>query len=167
MPSLFIAAFFLRQYPSWLRGRSSSVTPLLFHRPSHLQAMGQPEARPQPRSVSWLAPIVSSESIPGRGLKCWLAVPVARLGGLAPALLGAVVGVAGAPSPGTPRAAERKGSSSASSTSLVASSLATAVAAPASGSSAGSAPAVHEMRVVIGNRRLMQDEGVAVSSQVS
>ena len=97
----------------------------------------------QQRSVAWLAPIITSESLPGRGLKCWLLCPAGRLAGrrLGPPI----------PTPGS------AGSSSSSSSRPGSSSGAV-------GGSGGGGGTV-EVRLTLGNRRLMREEGITLSSQ--
>jgi len=135
--------------------------------------------------VSWLAPITASEALPGRGLKCWLACPASHFAGLASSSLqpsgsiGANVGIKlKAVTPATPdlepagpsqAQSQSSGDSSGvdgsgpSAASAAAASLAAGAANTAS--TAGNAATV-EVRLAIGNRRLMQEEGVALSPQV-
>ncbi|KAL4449504.1 hypothetical protein ABPG77_007148 [Micractinium sp. CCAP 211/92] len=119
----------------------------------------------QLRDVAWLAPAVASEAISGRGLKCWLTVPPSHLAGLLPLvtslpppqLLGAPgpVGAAGGGS-GTARAeaVRHEGAVSEAGT------------AGDTASDTCSSESSVEVRVCIGNRRLMQEEGVALSPEV-
>lgn len=119
----------------------------------------QEAAAQQLRSVGWLAPITSSEALPGRGLKCWLAVPAERLPGTPPALLGTSLVWPGGPpgdaglAPATPRAGEGADAAGAASQGI----------SSAGGGSGGTV----EVRLAIGNRRLMQEEGIAVGPQAS
>lgn len=120
----------------------------------------------QLRDVAWLAPAVASEAISGRGLKCWLTVPPSHLAGLLPLvtslpppqLLGAPgpVGAAGGGS-GTARAeaVRHEGAVSEAGT------------AGDTASDTSSSESSVEVRVCIGNRRLMQEEGVALSPEVT
>ena len=119
--------------------------------------------------LQWLAPIFSSEALPGRGLKCWLAVPAARMHGLPSDLLAgiisggssighgggmpdSVVAPAAALHPAPADAALQPGAGASSPSS--------------DGSGPAAAPAV-EVRLAIGNRRLMAEEGVDVGTQAS
>lgn len=126
------------------------------------------------RSVSWLAPITGSEALPGRGVKCWLACPTARVAGVLPALVAGrtASALAGSKSPGRPTGgsparlaplpADGKGAAGAA---------AEAGLAPLTpdGEEEGGAPGggggAVEVRLAIGNRRLMQEEGITLSAQ--
>lgn len=144
-------------------------------------ARSQPRQQ-QPRSVGWLASFTASEALPGRGLKCWLACPEERLGGLvpAPAALGAcaVWPLAAADAstdsscgcdtlealvPETPHMApeppHRVDAGTAASSAAAGGNVSAAA-------SSGRRPVV-EVKVAIGNRRLMQEEGVTLSAQAS
>lgn len=152
-------------------------------------AAQQEAAAQQLRSSGGLAPITASEALPGRGLKCWLDCPAERLSGLAPALLGSSdAAAAELLAPETPQASEgpsqhgserlqrqgsrqlgkgqqssgRRGSSGALG--------APSTHSPATASaqlllSGSSSPGVVHVRLAIGNRRLMQEEGVALGAQ--
>ena len=163
----------------------------------HSAAAQQEATAQQLRRSGGLAAITASEALPGRGLKAWLACPAERLHGLPPALLGssgaapvrtrsaAAIATAAAGSqlrgPGTPHASEgKRGSSSregyGSQTRMDRLSGIGGGSASSSGiarASSSPAPAATDparevqVRLVIGNRQLMQEEGVALTPQVS
>ncbi|KAL4443875.1 hypothetical protein ABPG75_011612 [Micractinium tetrahymenae] len=126
----------------------------------------------QLRSVAWLAPAVASEALPGCGLKSWLAVPPARLAGLPLAASAAAQPLLAAP--GFAAAGGGDVADGAGAGQLVLRAVDKeaepgsdeAGSKSSSSSSGGSVGSAVEVRVCIGNRRLMQEEGVALSPQV-
>jgi hypothetical protein len=131
----------------------------------HRRQQQQQQRRQQLRSVGWLAPSVSSEALPGRGLKCWLAVPAARMCGLSPDILAGIRGCGEGSMPlGAVPAADALHPAPAD----AALPSGAGFCSPSSHSSGTAAPsATVEMRLAIGNRRLMAEEGVAVGTQAS
>lgn len=138
--------------------------------------------------MAWLAPAVASEALPGRGLKCWLAVPRAHLAGLplaapvASTQLQTLTDLAAAAGAGTNDSGNCTVGEQASRPDLLAPEEASQQASEGAGSasigdsgndigsssrsdSGNDSGSTVEVRVCIGNRRLMQEEGVALSPQ--
>jgi hypothetical protein len=114
--------------------------------------------------LAGLAPITASEALPGRGLKCWLACPANQLGQL---LLQPVTPrPASLPDPSLPisRPSSRLAQGNVPGQATIAERAAKAI--DATGIVAPAAEEAVEVRLAIGNRRLMQEEGVALSAQV-
>lgn len=131
--------------------------------------MGRSPGVTTSRSVGWLASIASSEALPGRGLKCWLSVPLPRIDGVLPAVLAGRAASALAPG-GSARSLSKLSMHDVPDDRKENPAGKDVGDPPTPDSSAetgapGSGGAV-EVRLALGNRRLMQEEGVALSPQV-
>ncbi|KAL4856926.1 putative copper-transporting ATPase 5 [Chlorella vulgaris] len=134
--------------------------------PLHVVHPEPPPAEQALRSVGWLAPITASEALPGRGLKCWLACPADRAAAILPALLAGRAPSVPSPPPShsalsaAARVSPDGGSCPAAPGGDGFAPPMPAVAEAGAAAGKGAAPGSLEVRLALGNRRLMQEEGI-------